>query len=95
MKASPVRHNAAQNRFEMDTPAGLAVADYRLEGNVLTIYHTEVPMPLRGRGYGYHLVRGTLEEVPCGSTSNSCRNAGSCGRSSTGGPSFRSAGLRI
>jgi uncharacterized protein len=63
MKPNPVRHNAAQNRFEMDTPAGLAVADYRLAGNVMTIYHTEVPVPLRGSGYGYHLVRGTLEEV--------------------------------
>jgi predicted GNAT family acetyltransferase len=29
----------------------------------MTIYHTEVPVPLRARGYGYHLVRGTLEEV--------------------------------
>jgi predicted GNAT family acetyltransferase len=27
----------------------------------MTIYHTEVPVPLRARGY--HLVRGTLEEV--------------------------------
>jgi uncharacterized protein len=63
MKASPVRHNAAHNRFEMDTPAGLAVADYRREGEVITIYHTEVPHPLRGQGYGYHLVRGTLDLV--------------------------------
>jgi len=29
----------------------------------VTIYHTEVPVKLRGRGYGYHLVRGTLDEV--------------------------------
>lgn len=63
MKPALVRHNAEQHRFEMDTPAGLAVADYRLEGNVMTIYHTEVPMPLRGRGYGDQLVRGTLDEV--------------------------------
>ena len=63
MKANPVRHNAHLNRFEMDTPAGLAVADYRLAGNVMTIFHTEVPGPLRGRGYGYHLVCGALEEV--------------------------------
>jgi hypothetical protein len=47
----------------MDTPEGLAVVDYRLEGNIVTIYHTEVPLPLRGRGYGYQLVRDTLEEV--------------------------------
>lgn len=63
MKCTPVRHNPEQHRFEMDTPAGLAVADYRLEGEVMTIYHTEVPVPLRGRGYGYHLVRGALGEV--------------------------------
>jgi hypothetical protein len=47
MKSAPVRHNPEQNRFEMDTPAGLAVSDYRREGNVMTIYHTEVPLPLR------------------------------------------------
>jgi uncharacterized protein len=63
MTSAPVRHNPEQNRFEMDTPAGLAVADYRLEGGVMTIYHTEVPVALRGRGYGYQLVRGTLDEV--------------------------------
>jgi uncharacterized protein len=63
MNSSPVRHNSKLHRFEMDTPAGVAVADYRLAGAVMTIYHTEVPVPLRGRGYGYHLVRGTLEEV--------------------------------
>jgi uncharacterized protein len=63
MSANPVRHNAQLRRFELDTPAGLAVADYHLAGNVLTIYHTEVPLPLRGRGHGYPLVRGALEEV--------------------------------
>lgn len=63
MKSNPVRHSPEHRRFEMDTPAGLAVADYRLVGDVITIYHTEVPVPLRGHGYGYHLVRGTLDEV--------------------------------
>jgi uncharacterized protein len=63
MMANPVRHNIELHRFEMATPSGLAVADYRLSGNVMTLFHTEVPVPLRGRGYGYHLVRGALEEV--------------------------------
>jgi uncharacterized protein len=58
-----VRHNADRQRFELDTPAGLAVADYRLSGHVMTIYHTEVPVPLRGRHFGYRLVRGALDEV--------------------------------
>jgi predicted GNAT family acetyltransferase len=63
MRANPVRHNAQLHRFELDTPAGVAVADYRIAGDVMTIYHTEVPVALRGRGRGYHLVRGALEEV--------------------------------
>ena len=58
-----VRHNPDRQRFELDTPAGLAVADYRLSGDVMTIYHTEVPLPVRGRLYGYRLVRGALNEV--------------------------------
>jgi len=29
----------------------------------MTIYHTEVPLKLRGQGYGFHLVRGVLNEV--------------------------------
>ena len=63
MKSHPVRHNTELHRFELDTPAGLAVADYRLDAGVMTMFHTEVPGPLRGRGYGYHLVRGALDEV--------------------------------
>jgi predicted GNAT family acetyltransferase len=58
-----VRHNPAAHRFELDTPAGLAVADYRLSGGTMTIYHTEVPAPVRGRTFGYRLVCGALQEV--------------------------------
>jgi predicted GNAT family acetyltransferase len=58
-----VRHNEANARFELDTSAGLAVADYRRDGYTLILYHTEVPYPLRGRGIGVRLVRGTLDEV--------------------------------
>jgi len=62
-KITDVRHNRDQLRFELDTPAGLAVADYRLSGDVMTIYHTEVPVPVRGRAHGYRLVCAVLEEV--------------------------------
>lgn len=62
MKPS-VRNNAELNRFEMDTPGGLAYADYRVTGNLMTIFYTEVPVSLRGRRYGYHLVRGALEDA--------------------------------
>jgi uncharacterized protein len=63
MELNPVRNNAQLNRFEMDTPAGVAFADYRIAGNLMTIFYTEVPVPLRGRGYGQGLVCGALQEV--------------------------------
>ena len=62
MKPNSVRNNARLHRFEMDTPAGVAVADYRIAGNLMTIFYTEVPFPLRGRGYGKAIV-AALQEI--------------------------------
>lgn len=61
--AYAVRDNPEQQRFEMETSAGLAVAEYRRDGDTLIIFHTEVPPALRGRGMGDKLVRGVLEDV--------------------------------
>lgn len=58
-----VHHNETSQRFELKTSAGLAVVDYRRTGDTLLLYHTEVPVPLRGGGIGERLVRGTLDEV--------------------------------
>jgi len=60
---SALRHNTEQRRFELDTSAGVAIADYRLSPGVMTIFHTEVPVPMRGRGIGCRLVKGALKEV--------------------------------
>jgi len=61
--SSQVRDNPGRQRFEMDTSAGLAVAEYRPDGDTLIIFHTEVPPALRGQGMGDKLVRGVLDEV--------------------------------
>ena len=63
LMSSAVINNANKNRFELETSAGLAVADYRLDAGVMMIYHTEVPVPLRGRGIGGRLVEGALNEA--------------------------------
>jgi uncharacterized protein len=62
-EVSLVRDNPEQNRFELETHAGLAVADYRRDGNVLIIFHTEVPVAIHGQGIGEKLVRGALSEI--------------------------------
>jgi predicted GNAT family acetyltransferase len=88
-----VRHNAERSRFELDTPAGLAVADYRLSGDTMTIFHTEVSLSLRGNGIGEQLVLGTLPRSES-SITRSCRAAGLFAMSWHGIRSFRTTPVR-
>lgn len=58
-----VQDNPVAQRFEMDTSAGLVVANYRWDGDLLVIFHTEVPSELRGEGLGETFVRDVLDHV--------------------------------
>jgi len=60
---SSVRHNPALSRFELDADGGDAVANYRLEGGVMTFTHTEVPWRLRGQGIASRLIEGALAQA--------------------------------
>ena len=55
-----VRHNVAEHRFEAVVDGFLSVADYNVDGNVVTFTHTFVPPQLRGRGVAEKLVRAAL-----------------------------------
>lgn len=61
LQAGDVRHNPAEQRFEMDTPGGAAFAAYHRDGDTLIVTHTETPRSVRGRGYGDLLVKGVLD----------------------------------
>jgi predicted GNAT family acetyltransferase len=58
-----VVHNAAASRFEARIEGLLCRADYRLDGNVMRIFHTEVAPALQGRGIAAALVRAALEHA--------------------------------
>jgi predicted GNAT family acetyltransferase len=58
-----IRDNAALQRFELPLADGVAFAQYRKADGVVTIYHTEVPAPLRGQGVAAALVAGALNLV--------------------------------
>jgi predicted GNAT family acetyltransferase len=58
-----VRNNEAESRFELDAGGHVAVAYYRLSGDVITFTHTEVPEVLSGQGIGSKLAKGALEQV--------------------------------
>jgi predicted GNAT family acetyltransferase len=56
-----VRDNQDRHRFELDAEGHVAFSNYRREGNILTVLHTEVPAALNGRGIGSALARGLLD----------------------------------
>lgn len=41
----------------------LATERYKLDGNVITFEHTDVPKELGGKGIGSKLVQGALDQV--------------------------------
>jgi predicted GNAT family acetyltransferase len=56
----PVVHNEARSRFEAAPQGQLAVCDYRRQGPLLVLHHTEVPASLQGQGVAADLVGAAL-----------------------------------
>jgi uncharacterized protein len=56
-------NNKTDHRFELVVDGHLAAAYYKLDGNIITFVHTEVPPELGGRGVGSKLVQGALDQV--------------------------------
>jgi uncharacterized protein len=61
--SSAVRDNAARSRFELDAGGVTAFMNYRIDGNVISLDHTETPLAARGRGLASRLVEGALQIV--------------------------------
>ena len=60
---SDIVNNKANHRFELVVDGHLAAAYYKMDGDVITFIHTEVPPELGGRGIGSILVQGALDQV--------------------------------
>ena len=58
-----VTDNPASSRYEMAVDGVTAFVEYRREGDVIALVHTEVPKALSGRGVGTALARGTLDLI--------------------------------
>jgi predicted GNAT family acetyltransferase len=61
--AAAVRDNPALSRFELDVDGVTAVANYRVDGKVITFAHTEVPPQARHGGIASQLIAGALDAV--------------------------------
>lgn len=51
------------SRFVMPTEAGDAEVGYRMAGDTMMLWHSEVPRALRGKGAGMKLATGVFEMV--------------------------------
>ena len=62
--SAQVRDNPEQSRYELLVDGRLAgFAQYRLAGERITMYHTEVEPEYEGRGLGDELARAALDDV--------------------------------
>ena len=55
-----IEHLAQRGRFQATVEGATCVADYRLQGGVMLITHTEVAPWLQGRGIAAALVQAAL-----------------------------------
>lgn len=53
-------NNPAESRFEVRLGDEVAIAEYRLEDDVIVFHHTVVPEAFEGRGVGGALVKAGL-----------------------------------
>jgi len=58
-----IEHQAARGRFRTLVDGEACVVDYRLEGGVMVINHTEVPRRLEGRGIAAALTQAALDHA--------------------------------
>ncbi|PST84346.1 N-acetyltransferase [Pedobacter yulinensis] len=60
---SKVTKNEKLQRFELAVEEDLAILEYREKGGVYSLVHTEVPVPLRGKGIANFLIEQTLKQL--------------------------------
>lgn len=56
-----IDNNAPASRFELAVNGGLAVLDYRIDGDTVFLLHVEVPLAEQGRGIAGKLSHAALE----------------------------------
>jgi predicted GNAT family acetyltransferase len=63
MTDTDVTDHPESRRFELPVDGHIAFAAYRRDGDVLTLTHTIVPLPLAGQGIGSKLIGAVLKQV--------------------------------
>jgi predicted GNAT family acetyltransferase len=56
-----VIHNETEDQFEIHIEQLTGVSKYRLQGNIISFYHVEVPPEWEGQGIGGLLAKASLD----------------------------------
>lgn len=63
MEENELINDENRNRFELQVGSHTAFIEYKLDGDVISLIHTEVPAALGGKGVGKKLVALVLEYI--------------------------------
>lgn len=63
MTTAAITDNKAESRYETVVDGMMAVLEYDLDGQQITLRHTEVPVALGGRGIGGALAKFALDDA--------------------------------
>lgn len=58
-----VKNNESEQRYELETQGGTAIAAYERRDGALIFTHTAVPKTLEGKGLASRLIKGALDDV--------------------------------
>lgn len=56
-------NNRPHHRYELAVDGYIAATYYKIDADVITFIHTEVPPELGGKGVGSRLIKGALDQV--------------------------------
>jgi predicted GNAT family acetyltransferase len=51
------------SHYELNVHGATAITNYKIEGIVIVLMHTETPAPIRGQGIASRLVEGILKNI--------------------------------
>ncbi len=58
-----ISHDRVARRYSLQLEGGVAIADYRREGDKIILNHTVVPPALQGKGAASRLIKAVLDDA--------------------------------
>jgi predicted GNAT family acetyltransferase len=57
------RNNRDRSRYEMEVEDQLCTGEYRLDGDIISLYHVKVPFQFSGKGIGSEFLKLIFDDI--------------------------------